>query len=332
MYRAGYKTNKYYTKHMQIISRSITLLVALCLTGQNLLWATQMPAPTSLKKLQQQALQDAEFLSTKGIVLTALSIPVVYGISRLVYQQVQEKKALKKEVARLRRANRTLSNWMLMTEKAHHSLEARIHLSHQVPVDINKDVAKYVDIANTHLTKEAREDLFQQMLHEPWFEAFSKSDKKLFTTVTDYILREANYTRLPADKAIDLFNTWTPIFTENDLTLASKYLRSLCSQISAKKNILFMSLVLLGVFTTYNASAQVQSHQIAKRLNQNFQFFLQADDKTLTELEQDPVTYEVCVKNAAMLHSLRESEPEVLDELRPLVSISVPKLHTVTAR
>ena len=324
---------------MQIIPRSIALLIALCVTGQNLLWATQPPGP-SLKEVQQQARQDAAFLSTKGIVVTAASIPIVYSISRFVYQQMQEKKdlqlqqkALKKEVARLRNANITLNKWVLDAEQTQHALERFIRFSNQTPVDVNKDVAKYVDIANTHLTKEAREDLFQQMLREPWFKAFSDRDKRFFYDITHNIMEQANFDcHLPLKKQMDLIWTWTPQFTETDLTLASKYLRGLCRQITNKPNLFFASALLLGIFTIQDVSAHTASHDMAKRLNQNFQLFLQADEQTLTELEQDPITYEVCVKNAALIHALRESEPEVLDNLRPLVSAGVPKLRSVTAR
>lgn len=327
---------------MPVIFRSIAVLIALCVTGQNMLWASQITATTPLKEVQQQARQDAAFLSTKGIVFTLLSIPVVYGIARLAYQQIQEKqalqlqnKSLEKEVARLREANITLNRKVMQAEKNHHSLERFIRFSNQVPVDITKDIAKYTDLANIHLSKEARESLFQQMLNEPWFKAFSERDKKFFSNITLHIMRTADLPHFyTAEQRMSLLWTWDPLFTETDLTLASKYLRGLCKQISAKQSILFAALLMLGMFTVYDAPAQAASQRTARRLNQNFNLFLNATEQELQTLEKDSLTADVCRKNAAMLHAMREFPAEVLRELQHSLPQTEPasRLRPVTAR
>lgn len=85
-----------------------------------------------------------------------------------------------------------------------------------------------------------------------------------------------------------------------------------------------MAALILGATAAHASQNQTKSQEIAQRIDNNFDLFLNATAEELQAMEKDPVVYNTCLRNAAELNLLATSDEalqqEVVETLRPILN------------
>lgn len=227
-------------------------------------------------------------------------------------------------------------------EKQIHLLEKQLYLtknfitkSTAAGLAIEDKINEYAKIFDAEIPLEQRLEIRQTMIQDPFFKNFKKQERKdilRFVDEMSEMLSPEFTAQWTSEGAYHLAPIRIQQYLAKHTSSASRFLLGLGEKIFTKGNLLSAGLV-LGLMTLPALQGNAQNSALANRIENKFEFFLNASPEQLEEWEQYEDVYEACVRGAAVqnfLTTLSEEElaeyTQALQQTTPRTQVRVPHL------
>ena len=276
---------------------------------------------------QHQQIKEGELQLEKARQQNAYLQNKANGLKRGYEKQIVKRQELQASLTATEKQTIEIQNMFMdeidLLNKQIFSAKAYINVSNSLSREEMAQLEKYAEMFNGSLPLEERLAVRKSLLQDPFFKSFSAEEKEGLLSIIDRFIELAGY---PISKEAEMYALayQTGQFLSQHATPASRFLRGLGNQIIKKNNLI--SAVLILVFVAAPAlNSHAQSSDWARRIDTNFDLFLNATPQQLAEMEKHRDVYEACVRGAAIQNFLTTLSEEEQAEYKKSFEVSSPR-------
>lgn len=148
---------------------------------------------------------------------------------------------------------------------------------------------------------------------EPWFKTMTKEEQTSLIRLLEEVSRTPKDILLQ-QTSMEIVVPSFPEFMRTGMTASRQYAAAMFRGVLSKRGALGVFFLAFGFFSVSASAQRTQDTKMAQRIENDFTLFLKATPEEIDEMEKNPITYETCVRSAAVIHELATMDPQELKE------------------
>ena len=162
------------------------------------------------------------------------------------------------------------------------------------------NLEKYSKLFDKTVSKEEKQILRQEIRNAQWYTVLPQTEKDIFESSLDYSISVLEGKVSQESSKLFSQRLFTYLSVQH-LPQSMRLIKAMLHDVVFKNKAVVVGALLFGMTAFNTVSASTASYEKAARIDANFNLFLNASEEELAQMEQDPVVYEACVRNAAAL-------------------------------